>query len=111
MALKDGLYRVHFQTPLGWGSGILHALGGRLWGGDAAMYYVGTYSEMGADGVAAEIRIGRHTRAPGITSVFGRDDVRLTLRGAVSADTARFTGTAAEVPNVTFSAEIARISD
>lgn len=110
MPLKDGLYRVHFQTPLGWGAGILHAVGGRLWGGDSGMFYTGSYSQTGSD-ITAEIRTARHSQMPGIVSVFGRDDVRVNLRGVVEGDLARFTGAVPEAPGVAFSAEIMRISD
>lgn len=108
--MRDGLYRVHFQTPLGWGAGIIHAVGGRLWGGDAALYYTGSYQQSGDD-VTAEVTTGRHTQIAGIASVFGRDQVRVTLSGVSSGDVIKLQGRAAEVPEFPFAAELTRIGD
>ena len=108
--MRDGFYRVHFQTPLGWGTGVVHALGGKLWGGDAGMYYVGTYS-IDNDTVNAEVRTDRHTQHPGIVAVFGRDQVRIALKGVSSGDKVKLNGTSPEAPGVSFTAELTRIAD
>ena len=108
--MRDGLYKVHFQTPLGWGAGVVYAAGGKLWGGDVALFYTGTYSQDG-NTVTAEVRTNRHTQSAGYQSVFGRDQVKITLNGISSADTVKLNGKAAEVPNVAFTAELTRISD
>jgi hypothetical protein len=108
--MREGLYRVQFQTPLGWGSGVIHALNGRLWGGDAAMFYTGNYTQDGNQ-IAADVRTGRHTQNPAIPSVFGRDQVRIRLMGVEDGDLIRFTGSAPEAPNLPFTAELNRISD
>jgi hypothetical protein len=108
--MRDGLYKVHFQTPIGWGAGVVYGAGGKLWGGDAGLFYVGSYSQDG-NNVAAEVRTNRHTQNPGVISVFGRDQVKVTLKGISTGDTVKLTGKAVEVPNVTFTAELTRISD
>lgn len=108
--MRDGLYRVHFQTPLGWGSGVVYAASGKIWGGDAGLYYTGSYKQEG-NNVTAEVRTNRHTQHPGVSSVFGRDQVRITLNGITTGDKVKFDGKAAEVPNVSFTAELNRISD
>lgn len=108
--MKDGLYRVQFQTPLGWGAGVLYASGGRLWGGDGAMFYVGTYKQEG-NNVVADVRTNRHTQVPGVASVFGRDQVRITLSGIASGDKIKLNGRSPEAPNVTFTAELMHLSD
>jgi hypothetical protein len=108
--MRDGLYKVQFQTPLGWGAGVVYAAGGKMWGGDGALYYVGTYNQEGGN-VTGQVTTNRHTQNPGIPSVFGRDQVRITLTGVSSGDTAKLNGKAAEVPNVAFTAELTRISD
>lgn len=108
--MREGLYRVHFQTPLGWGAGVVYASGGRLWGGDASMYYLGTYQVTG-ENFQAEVRTNRHTQVPGITSVFGRDQVKISLKGAWSQDAVRCSGSAAEAPGVAFTAELTWMSE
>ena len=108
--MRDGLYKVHFQTPLGWGSGIVYAFEGKLWGGDAGIYYVGTYVRDGNQ-VTADVKTDRHTQHPAVTSVFGRDQVRINLTGVANGDTVKFNGKAPEAPDLIFSAELTRLSD
>ncbi|RAI37108.1 GrlR family regulatory protein [Rhodoplanes serenus] len=107
--MKDGLYKVQFQTPLGAGTGVIHALAGKLWGGDAGLYYVGTYSQNG-DQVSASVSTARHTADPSIVPVFGRDQVTIALIGKTSGDTVQFTGSAPEAPGVGFAARATLIA-
>ncbi|MBD0416521.1 GrlR family regulatory protein [Oryzicola mucosus] len=108
--MKSGLYRVHFQTPLGSGSGVVFASNGRLWGGDAGMYYVGTYSEEG-NNLTADISIDRHTSNAGVTSVFGADQVTIKINGQVDGDNVKASGTSPQAPGITFSAVMSFISE
>ncbi len=108
--MQDGLYKVDFKTPLGWGSGVVHAQGGKLWGGDAALYYVGTYSQSGKE-VSASVKTFRHTQNPGIQSVFGRDQVSIQLKGMEDGNNVQCAGSAPEAPGVSFSALLSRVSD
>ena len=93
----------------------MHLHGGRMWGGDSSMFYVGTYTEEEA-GVTAAVTVGRHTKKPMSRSVFGVDQVSITIAvkpvevGAAD-DTYNFTGTAAEAPRVSFSGMLQRVSD
>ncbi|MBU6526103.1 hypothetical protein JMJ47_000719 [Methylocystis sp. MJC1] len=78
--MKNGLYSVRFQTPLGQGAGVVTLRDGLLTGGDAALFYVGTY-EANEGTLSASVTTGRHSPiGPG--SVFGRDVVHLSLKGA-----------------------------
>jgi hypothetical protein len=106
--IKDGLYKVSFQTPMGVGAGVAYASGGKMWGGDSGIYYVGTYSQEGNQ-LTANVTTTRHTG--GANSVFGVDRVHITLRGTVDGDTATTQGTAAEAPGVKFQAILTRLSD
>ena len=108
MALRDGLYRAAFQTPLGAGAGVVHALGGKMWGGDSAIYYVGTYNEA-SDQLSANVATGRHTQ--GLPSIFGIDRVHITLKGKTQGDTITLEGRAVEAPNVAFQVILTRLSD
>jgi hypothetical protein len=109
-AMRDGLYRADFRTQRGSGSGVVHVQNGKLWGGDAQMYYVGSYSVVGRR-VTAQVTASRHTQRAVDASVFGLDKVTLTLDGTVHGDAVRWTGTAAEVPGADFGAELIRLSD
>src|SRR4051794_892513 len=106
--LKDGLYKASFQTPMGAGAGVAYASGGKMWGGDSGIYYVGVYSQDGNQ-LTANVTTTRHTG--GMNSVFGVDRVHITLRGTVDGDTATMQGTAAEAPGVKFQAILTRLSD
>src|SRR5690349_9219870 len=101
--MRDGLYRVQFRTQRGEGSGVIYAQGGRMWGGDAGLFYVGSYVD-NAGNLTAEVKTDRHTKSPFIQSVFGVDRVTITLRGKVSGDAAACKGTAKEAPGIEFDA-------
>ena len=106
--ISDGLYKVAFLTPLGNGAGVVHLLGGKMWGGDAALYYIGTYTETG-DQLSASVTTNRHT--DGYGSVFGVDRVHISLRGKVTGNTATMDGSAIEAPGISFKAYLSRIAD
>lgn len=108
--MRNGLYSVHFQTPLGMGAGVVHALDGRMWGGDAGLYYVGTYSTDG-DKLTATVTTDRHTPRGDITSVFGVDKATIQLDGLVSGDSIATNGTSPQAPGINFTAKLERISD
>jgi T3SS negative regulator,GrlR len=60
--MEDGLYRVEFRTSDdNWGAGVIHVQAGRLWGGDSAMYYLGTLRQVGGT-LAVTIKTDRHTQ-------------------------------------------------
>lgn len=102
--MKEGLYKVQFQTGLGAGYGVVYAKDGKLYGGDSGLYYIGSYTES-AGNLEAKVSTNRH--APnGIVpmSVFGVDKVDITLTGRVAGDTISTTGTAAQAPGIRFQA-------
>ena len=108
--MRNGLYKVEFQTPLGSGSGVVVLHDGRIRGGDSIIYYVGTYTENGNQ-FSAEVRTDSYAKVPGMTSVFGMDKVNIKLQGASNGDTAALMGKANEVPNVGFQAKLSRLCD
>ncbi|SDN85104.1 T3SS negative regulator,GrlR [Ensifer sp. YR511] len=108
--MRNGLYRVHFQTPLGSGAGVVHAIDGKMWGGDAGLYYVGSYTTVG-DRLTAVVTTDRHTAHNGVTSVFGVDKATINLDGRVSGDNISAKGTSPQAPGINFTAELSRVSD
>ena len=107
--MKNGLYAAEFQTPLGSGTGVVMLLNGLLQGGDTMMYYQGNYTVDGSN-FKAEVKTGAHAHPPGMTSVFGRDQVTISLFGTFTGDTLTANGKASEVPNVNFSAKLRLIA-
>lgn len=67
--MKDGPYKVHFQTPIGTGAGVVFVHDSQLHGGDSRMYYVGIYTEVGGQ-LIATVRANVHTDTQGMSSVF-----------------------------------------
>jgi hypothetical protein len=106
--MKTGLYKVSFKTPIGTGAGVVVLENGMIRGGDSMMFYRGTFTEIGGKFVA-EVAAGKHTTIPGMGSVFGRDNVSISLGGTNTDTTATTTGTAKEVPGVKFEAELTLI--
>lgn len=108
--MKDGLYKIDFRTPLGAGTGVVFAQAGRLWGGDAGMYYVGTFTNNNGQ-MEGNVKTGRHTNALGTDSVFGIDNVNINLRGNVNGDVVEATGTSPEARGVSFQVRMTRLTD
>ena len=108
--MKQGLYKVLFQTPLGYGAGVVVLENGRIRGGDFAMYYTGTYSLK--NGVfEANVSINPHTSVPSSVSVLGTTKADLKLQGNYSSDSASATGTSPQAPGITFSAQLTWLSE
>lgn len=108
--MKNGLYKVHFQTPLGQGTGVVVVNNGRLSGGDSLMYYSGTYEESG-NKFNANVLSAKHSTIPGMQSVFGKDRVNIKLSGSSTESSAVCKGSSPDAPGISFSAELSRLCD
>jgi hypothetical protein len=106
--LQNSKYSVWFRTPQGEGYGIVALMDGKVSGGDNISSYAGTYVQDG-DKFAATVAVRRHKQGP--PSVFGIDNVDITLSGKSTLTTASCFGTADQVPNITLQATLIRISD
>jgi hypothetical protein len=107
--LRNGRYSAWFRTQRGEGTGIVELNDGKVTGGDTVLAYTGSYAEDGNE-FTALIATRRHTM--GQPSVFGIDNVDLTLAGkSASMTTASCAGTVKQVPGMTFEATLIRISD
>jgi len=107
--LRNGSYSVWYRTPRGEGTGVIELRDGKVTGGDAMLAYTGSYAQDG-NSFTASIATQRHTE--GQPSVFGIDEVDLTLAGTSSvAVTAACTGTVKQMPGMSFEAVLIRIAD
>ena len=106
--LQNAEYSVWFRTPEGEGYGIISLMDGDVSGGDTISSYTGTYVQDG-DKFAATIAVKRHTQ--GLPSVFGIDNVDITLSGKSTPTTASCFGTAIQAPDTTLQATLIRIVD
>ena len=100
--LKNGKYSAWFRTSLGEGMGVVMLQDGKLTGGDTVIAYTGSYSQTG-DEFTADIAIHRHS---GQLSVFGFDNVDLTLVGKSTRTMASCRGTSLQATGTTFEAII-----
>jgi len=106
--MLKGLYRVHFQTPLGIGAGVVYANNGELWGGDSVIAYRGSF-QINGDDLTATVKTSRHTNA--LQNVFGKENVSITLSGTVNGNTVTCKGTSPEAPGVPLQAVLTKLMD
>lgn len=106
--LVNGKYSAWFRTRLGEGTGIVVLQDGKVSGGDTVIAYSGSYKQDGHD-FSADIAIKRHT--PGQFSVFGIDDVDISLTGKSSGTVAWCRGKSRQAPGMTFEATMIRMAD
>ena len=107
--LQNGSYSAWFRTQQGEGTGIVVLSDGKVTGGDNVSAYTGSYVVVDGDKFTASIASRRHSQ--GQPSVFGIDNVDLTLTGKPPPTTASCTGTANQAPDLTFQATLIRIAD
>jgi len=104
--IHNGSYSVWYRTPLREGTGVVVFNNGKITGGDTALGYTGTYFQNG-DSFTASVATRRHTL--GQPSVFGLDNVDLTVTGTSTPTTASCSGTAKQAPNLPFEAVLVRM--
>jgi hypothetical protein len=71
--MKNGLYSIHVSLldgRSGKGSGVIVFRDGQILGGDAYLFYTGTYSVKG-DTFKGEVLVQRHTSSPDANPLFG----------------------------------------
>ncbi len=94
--MNNGLYSIHadlLDGLEGRGSGVLVFRDGRILGGDAMLYYVGSYTA--ADGtVKGEVIVHQHTRIPGVKPLFGGLETSIGFSGKYDDTSATLSGSA-----------------
>lgn len=98
--MRDGKYAAWFRTPRGQGTGIVHLAEGRISGRDSFITYGGSYQFDDDQRFTAILTTRRHAEGP--PTVFGPDEVEVSLSGVCSGAMATCSGTAREAPDVTF---------
>ncbi|EJN09157.1 hypothetical protein PMI42_06914 [Bradyrhizobium sp. YR681] len=101
--LKDGKYAAWFRTPRGQGTGLVDLAEGRISGSDSFFTYGGSYC-VEERRFSAVLTVNRHADGP--PSVFGLDEVEVSLAGMCNGAVATCSGTAREAPDVTFEATL-----
>src|SRR5260370_32081695 len=71
--MKNGLYSIHVTLQdgrIGKGSGVIMFRDGKILGGDAYLFYTGTYT-VKDDTFKGEVLVQRHTSSPDANPLFG----------------------------------------
>src|SRR5258708_17476576 len=71
--MKNGLYSIHVSLQdgrSGKGSGVVMFQDGKIFGGDAYLFYTGSYTSKG-DTFKGEVLVQRHTSSPDANPLFG----------------------------------------
>jgi hypothetical protein len=85
----EGFWTVSFKGVQGWGTGVVTLIAGRVFGGDSAVYFTGTYTQQ--DDVV-EIQIHVKQQMPGLMNVMGRSEFDLDLTGDLQGNTLKIAG-------------------
>jgi T3SS negative regulator,GrlR len=95
--MKNGLYSIHVTLQdgrSGKGSGVVLFRDGQILGGDAYLFYVGSYVVKG-DTFKGEVLVQRHTRSPDVNPLFGGPSpVGIGVSGSFTDTAAVMDGTA-----------------
>jgi hypothetical protein len=95
--MKNGLYSIHVSLldgRSGKGSGVILFRDGQILGGDAYLFYTGTYSVKG-DTFKGEVLVQRHTSSSDANPLFGGPSpVGIGVSGTFTDTTAVMNGTA-----------------
>jgi hypothetical protein len=95
--MKNGLYSIHvtlLDGRSGKGSGVVMFRDGRILGGDAYLFYTGTYTVKG-ESFKGEVLVQRHTKSPDASPLFGGPSpVGIGVSGTFTETSAVVNGTA-----------------
>ena len=95
--MKNGLYSIHVSLQdgrVGKGSGVVLFRDGRILGGDAYLFYIGSYTVRG-NTFKGEVLVQRHTSSPDVNPLFGGPSpVGIGVSGTFTDNTAEMNGTA-----------------
>src|SRR6185369_12113670 len=96
VTMKNGLYSIHVSLQdgrAGKGSGVIMFRDGRILGGDAYLFYTGSYSVKG-NTFKGEVLVQRHTSSLDANPLFGEPSPVGIVSGTFTDNTAEMNGTA-----------------
>jgi hypothetical protein len=114
--MRNGLYSVHVDLldgRTGKGSGVVVFRDGKILGGDAYLFYVGSYTVEGSV-FKGELQVNQHTRSIDVNPVFGgqTQPVGIGVSGTFTETGGTMTGTAlVGKASQIFTATLRRLAD
>lgn len=106
--MRDGIYRIRFETPTRKATGIITLCGGRFSGTDRTHFITGHYSVSG-NKLSGEITYRRHSQRPGYEHGIGLDEFHVRLNGICSETLAQFESYITERPEMRGQATFTRL--
>jgi len=95
--MKNGVYSIHVSLQdgrVGKGSGIVVFWDGKIFGGDAYLFYTGTYT-LKDNTFKGEVLVQRHTSSPDANPLFGaQSPVGIGVSGTFTDTRGEMSGTA-----------------
>ena len=113
--MKNGLYSIHVSLEdgrTGKGSGVVMFRDGRILGGDAYLFYTGSYTTRG-DTFKGEVLVQRHTSSSDANPLFGGPSpVGIGVSGTITDEDGVMSGTAlVGKASQIFSATLRKLAD
>lgn len=97
-SMRNGLYSIHvglLDGRSGKGSGVITFCNGEMLGGDAYLYYTGSYTVNEANSTfKGEVVVNQHTASRDVNPLFGGGEVSIGISGTFKDDSATMDGTA-----------------
>jgi hypothetical protein len=98
IAMKNGLYSIHvvlLDGRAGKGSGVVMFRDGKILGGDAYLFYTGSYTAKNDGTFRGEVLVQRHTPSPDASPLFGSSGpVGIGVTGTYTDTSGTMNGTA-----------------
>ena len=96
--MRNGLYSIHVDLldgRSGRGSGVIVFHDGTIRGGDAFLFYTGSYAVQEKSATfRGEVVVNQHTPSPNVNPLFGGGEVSIGVSGTFTDTTAVMNGTA-----------------
>jgi hypothetical protein len=113
--MRNGLYSIHvtlLDGRIGKGSGVVVFRDGKIVGGDAYLFYTGSYTVKG-NTFKGEVLVQRHTSSPDSNPLFGGPSpVGVGVSGTFTDTRGEMTGTAlVDKTSQIFGATLRRLAD
>ena len=114
--MRNGLYSIHVDLldgRYGKGSGVIVFHNGSIHGGDAYLFYTGTYSvQKKAATFRGEVIVNQHTASRDVNPLFGGGEVSIGVSGTYTDTAGTMNGTAlVGKQSLMFKATLRRLAD
>ncbi|WP_427183545.1 hypothetical protein ACL598_16900 [Bordetella bronchialis] len=94
--MLEAMWTLRYERPgVDRGAGVMVLESGRLFGGDSGFSYLGEYRVENGQ-LIAKVHVSRHSSL--VPNIFGRDEVQITLTGAIGHQQMTLIGAPVDMP-------------